>query len=182
MIVILLCASGCMTTYSIPAPDGIYTSITASTTSTTVPTIIPSIVPVIVPMKIATPIPEITQISITTLPLTPSIPDHLSKYKDYSVLPSGNSGTVYIHTSGWGDTATIHINSTENHMKELYTDLLPDGSSNILNLDAGNYTAYLPDKYGNRTEQHQFFVGKDSTTYVFFDGYSYRASTGTGSC
>jgi hypothetical protein len=38
------------------------------------------------------------------------------------------------------------------------------------------------DKYNDQTEQHDFFIGAGTVTYVAFDGYSYRASASSGGC
>ena len=137
---------------------------------------------------IQTPAPAARFITITptapTLPAVSPTSDHISKYADYnpalSVIPMG---TALIITGGLDSNAAIHINSTDNNSTvELLVNITPDGNSNRLILIPGNYTSVLPDRYGNGTEQHNFYVGPNSMTYVAFNGYSYRQSVASGGC
>ena len=173
-IVIFLLVAGCTTTpYTVPQTS----TITPTETSVTfLPT-----------PAVATPTVAIRQIPVAVTPaqiVVSTTSDHVSKYADYnpalSVVPMG---TALIITGGLDSYAAIHINSTDdNRTVEMLVNITPDGNSNRVPLAPGNYSSVLPDRYDNRTEQHDFFVGADSVTYVSFDGYSYRQSAANGGC
>jgi hypothetical protein len=97
-------------------------------------------------------------------------------------MPQSPMGTALIITGGLDSYAAVHINSTDNNKTvNLIVNITPDGTSSRILLEPGNYNAVLPDRYDNKTEQNNFFIGADSVTYVSFSGYSYRASSG-GRC
>jgi hypothetical protein len=60
--------------------------------------------------------------------------------------------------------------------------ILPDGSSEIVRLAPGTYTAYLPDKTASEIEEQQTFrIGADVMTYLSFNGSSYSNPGSSGS-
>ena len=149
-------------------------------------------IPVVTPTVTAIPAISTTPYQTFTLPVTFTTPTPLptdiiraplyeSKYKDYYTIPSGNTGIAKIVSGGWGSGATIYVNSTDYpETKTVFVPVYPDGSSDGIIITSGNYTAALPDKFDNVSEVHNFFVGKDTTTYILFNGYSYRNSIGSG--
>jgi hypothetical protein len=179
LVVALLLIAGCTTVEYVasPVPPG-EQNITVTTTSVTFqPTPTPALTPTVIIRQIP--------VAVTPAPIAVSTtPDHVSKYADYnpalSVIPMG---TALIITGGLDSYAAIHINSTDdNRTVNLLVNITPDGNSNRVLLVPGNYNAVLPDRYDNRTEQHDFFIGAGSVTYVSFNGYSYRQSAANGGC
>jgi hypothetical protein len=123
---------------------------------------------------VATPAPIPAVVSTTS--------DHVSKYADYNPARSLTPmGTALISTGGLNTRVDIYVNSTDdNRTVNLPVNVTLDGRSTNILLMPGNYTAVLPDKYDNRTEEHAFLIAENSVTYVAFNGYSYRASSGGG--
>jgi hypothetical protein len=61
--------------------------------------------------------------------------------------------------------------------------ILPDGSSEIVKLAPGSYSAYLPDKNGTEIEDLQSFkIGADFMTYVSLSGPSYSTPSPCSGC
>lgn len=56
----------------------------------------------------------------------------------------------------------------------------PDGRSELIKLQPGNYTAYLPDWNGGEPEQHSFIIHREEITPIWFEGFS--ASGGSCGC
>jgi len=172
-----------------PAPQIVNETVLITLTpSPTTPTPIPtSPTPTLTtPIPIPTPTPILTPIPTTAVPTVTASGYEESKYKDYNpALESSSvdrgSGTLFIHTGGLGDGLMAYIVPNDGQNSgELQVNILPDGCSEGVNLAAGNYVAYLPDKYGGQSEQQSFFIGPKSLTYISFSGYSYRASSGGG--
>jgi hypothetical protein len=170
--------SGCISVDSMgPAP------VEVSTPQTPVPELITAPVPAAIPIVSPTILVK-TVTAAKPMPTTVSVSttsDHISKYADYNpVLSLPHTGIVNIVTGGWGTGAAIYVNSTESSNTAMIVNVTPDGSSIGLSLAPGNYTATLPDKNDNLSEQHYFFVGENAITYVPFNGYTYRVSNGEG--
>jgi hypothetical protein len=149
-------------------------TVTETPNATQQPTEIPAIVPTVI-VKIITATPMPTPIAVSTTS------DHISKIEDHNpILSLTHTGSVNIITGGWGTGAAIYVNSTESGNTAMIVNVTPDGSSISLSLAPGNYTATLPDKNDNLSEQHYFYVGENAITYVPFNGYTYRVSNGAG--
>jgi hypothetical protein len=164
IVALLLITAGCTMSHH-TQPQAIPNTITTPASVTFLPT------------STATPVHLRWVPAVTLEPaIAPTPTPNPAKYKDYTEVPPANTGIVHIATVGWGANTTIHINSTDGGTYEKDESILPDGSSTALILEEGNYIAYLPDKTGNMTEQHKFFIGRNEVTYVAFDAYTYRAS------
>ena len=176
LTIALLLIAGCTNVEYIatPVPTEAISTVTGNASVTFQPTETPTAWPTpLVKIVTANPTPAPIAVSTTS--------DHISKYADYNpVLSLTHTGSVQIVTGGWGTGAEIHINSTDPDLKETVVEVPPDGNAVSLPLEPGNYLATLPDKLDNRTEQHEFYVGNNSITYVAFNGYTYRASNGAG--
>ena len=178
LVIAAVLMSGCINPGSfgaapveVPTPPN--TTIPPNSTSAPEPATIPAPAVVIRQVPVAAPAPTTIAVSTT--------PDHISKYADYNpVLSLTHTGAVQIVTGGWGSGASVYINSTESKNIAMVVNVTPDGSSILLPLEPGNYTAILPDKLDNLTEQHDFYVGEKTVTYVAFNGYTYRVSNGEG--
>jgi hypothetical protein len=137
----------------------------------------------------------------TTIPtLFPAINDYQYDESEYTYLKpalshEGSSGSLIIRVEGCsadGLTVFIACNVTnvspidntylldrmvagDQNTVFLPVKILPDGSSEIVKLAPGSYSAYLPDKNGDEIEDLQSFrIGANFMSYVSLSGSSYR--------
>lgn len=96
--------------------------------------------------------------------------------------------TVFIARNGTTDSPVDNPDLLDRLVAEdentgfLYEKILPDGSSEMVRLSPGFYTAYLPDKDGDAIEEQQsFLIGPNVMSYVSFLASSYRTPS-SSSC
>lgn len=148
-----------------------------------------------------TPMPEVVPTTVETTEIaTTKTPVKKTTTKKAQVIPTTvGLGTLSITTSGslGGSVVPVYIAglgvNTEPITLDAYGNLtgspeytkvsiLPDGTSDIINLAPGDYVAYLPAaKNGTATEWANFSITTGTRTYISFSGASYRSSsTGSG--
>ena len=156
----------------------------------------------------ATPIVyETVFVTPTTIPiLFPATNDYQNDESAYTNLKpalsaDGGSGSLIIRVEGCpadGLTVFIARNGTnvspidntylldrmvagDQNTVFLPVKILPDGSSEIVKLAPGTYTAYLPDKNGDEIEDLQSFkIGANFMSYVSLSGPSYSTPRSSG--
>jgi hypothetical protein len=62
----------------------------------------------------------------------------------------------------------------------LQVKIPPDGHSDFIKLQPGNYTAYLPNWNGGEPEQQSFMIREDDITPIWFQGFSAAGGGGCG--
>jgi hypothetical protein len=188
-----------------PAPQIVYE--TAFVPPTTV-TVAPAATPVLTPaLQI---VYETAYVPPTTIPTrvwaTTSYQYHEATYISYNLKPAvsadGVAGTLITRVTGCSsDNLNVFIARAGTNVSPIdnqylldrmvagdqNTDflpvkILPDGSSEMVQLAPGTYTAYLPDKTGDEIEEQQSFkIGANVITYISFTGSSYSTPSSSGS-
>lgn len=131
---------------------------------------------------------------------------HESAYTSYNLRPAvsadGVAGTLITRVTGCSSNnlmvfiarAGTNVSPIENQylldrmvaedqtIDFLPVKILPDGSSEMVSLAPGAYTAYLPNKNGDEIEEQQTFrIGANVVTYLSFTGSSYSTPGSSGS-
>jgi hypothetical protein len=142
----------------------------------------------------------------TTVRTTTATRYYEPAYTQYNLRPAlsadGVAGTLITRVTGCSsNTLTVFIARAETNVSPVDTQylldrmvagdqnpdflpvkILPDGSSDIVQLAPGTYTAYLPDKTGDEIEEQQSFkIGANVITYISFTGSSYSTPSSSGS-
>lgn len=159
------------TTVHTVVPTAVPTTI-PTTLPTTVPTTRPTTVPTTRPTTLPTTVPTTVLANLTETPTPPG---------SFSILVSGGLGMVapvYVINSSL-NISPFYYDSYGQLVwspKALRIDLPPDGHTQNIQIEQGNYVAYLPDRAKGVPEQQTFTVLTGYNTVVIFSGQSYRIS------
>jgi hypothetical protein len=128
----------------------------------------------------------------TTVVTTTAVPTTTPTVKKTTVVPvttaAGIGSLMIVTNGGLGGEVTAYVARSGtgfdpygNSAAYKTVTIFPDGTSGMLSLEPGQYTAYLPDKNAvQQPEQQSFTINANSNTVVQFSGYSYRAASGGG--
>jgi hypothetical protein len=171
-------------------------------------TIAPTAAPVLTPALQV--VHETAYVPPTTIPTvawaTTPYQYHESAYTSYNLRPAvsadGVAGTLVTRVTGCSsDNLIVFIARAGTNVSPidnqylldrmvagdqntgfLPVKILPDGSSEMVSLAPGTYTAYLPNKSGDEIEEQQSFkIGANVITYLSFIGSSYSTPGSPGS-
>ncbi len=183
---------------AVPTTEVTVTTTTAVPTTKTPVTTISTVPTTKAPEATIMVVPP-SKVPATTTTAVPTTKVPVATITDVLLSVEDGTGSLFIRTGGVGNdvyvfivregTNVLPVNNVfdpfgmvvESQISGyVQVKILPDGCSERVSLPAGNYIAYLPDKYGGVPEQQSFTIYKDNITTISFMALSYRASSGGG--